>query len=284
MTNPRRGVTLLELCLVIVLLGIVGGAVASVWLRGQRALARAALDVRAGATLRHAAAALAGELRSAPAADLLVAADSAVELLAPIGAGVVCAVDGRAIVVAADRAGDDAPLAQWSAAPRAGDVVHVHRGRRIAGASPWAAATVVAASAVRGAAGCPSPHGGHEPAGLAQWRLELHALPAGVAAGAWLRVGRRARWSHYRAGDGRWQLGRRDCPDPSAPCEAAQPVAGPLRPPGRDGAGGLHVATRDSLGRPTVAAADVALVGIVLRAPGPSRVEARWLLALRNRP
>ena len=284
MTRARRGVTLLELCVVVVLLGVVGGAVAGVWLRGQRALARAALDVRAGATLRHAAAALAGELRSASTADALVTADSAVELFAPVGAGVACAVDARTIVVAADRGGDDAPLAQWSAAPRAGDVVHVHRGRRIAGAAPWAAATVAAASLVRGAAACPSPRGGPEPAGLAQWRLELDALPAGVAAGAWLRVGRRARWSLYRAGDGSWQLGRRDCPEPAVPCDAAQPVAGPLRPPAPDGTGGLHVVALDSSGLPAPAAADVALLGIALRARGPSRVETRRLLAPRNRP
>lgn len=284
MTSARRGVTLLELCLVVVLLGVVGGAVASVCLRGQRALARAALDVRAGATLRHAAAALAGELRSAAAPDLLVAADSAVELLAPVGAGVACLVEGRTIVVAADRAGDDAPLAQWSAAPRAGDVVQLHRGARIAGASPWAAATIVVTSPVRDAAACPSAHGGSERAGLAQWRLELDALPAGVAAGAWLRVGRRARWSLYRAGDGSWQLGRRDCPALAESCGAVQPVAGPLRPSARDGTGGLHVVALDSLRHRATGAADVALLGITLRAAGPSRMEARHLIALRNRP
>ena len=295
MTRPRRGWTLVELCLVLVLLALVGGLVAGVWMRGQRALARTAFDLRAGAALRHAAASLVAELRSASSADPLMVADSAVDFVTPLGAAVVCAVDGRALLLPADRPADEALLAQWASPPQAGDLVHAYRGTGLSPAPAWAGAVVTVASESRGAAACPSAVGGVEPAGLTQLRLELDGLPAGVRPGAWVRIGRRVRYSLYRGGDGAWQLGRRECAAPAGGCAGVQPVAGPLHPYAADAGGtGLHAASYDArlIALPAGEAPGAALVRLALRAapragapdaPGATGTVAAWL-ALRNRP
>jgi hypothetical protein len=63
-------------------------------------------------------------------------------------------------------------------------------------------------------------------------------VPAGVVAGAEVRLARRGRFTLYHAGSGDWMLGWRRCHPMLDHCGVVQPVAGPLRTPA---AGGLRV-------------------------------------------
>lgn len=107
----------------------------------------------------------------------------------------------------------------WSA-PRAGDSLAV---MDTLARSEWR--TVIAAAGTqRASSDCPA-------GGI---RLTLGAaLPASVPARAVpTRVWRTVRYMAYRAGDGSWWLGERQC---SSLCGAAQPIAGPLLPPAQGG-------------------------------------------------
>ncbi|GLC27896.1 PulJ/GspJ family protein [Roseisolibacter agri] len=233
---------------------------------------------QARAQLGQAAGVLAAELRGATAlpsptdvADLLLVADTAVEVRAPVGGGVACATGGDYVEVLESVATGAPAVGWWSDAPEAGDVVHVHD----EGAQPtvrddaWHARDLVAVE--HSATACATgPFAPWRAAG-AQLRLRLAgaALPATVSAGAPVRVTRRRRYVHYRAGDGTWQLGQREW---SAALGALQPVAGPLASRSAQ-APGLSVVARDAGRLDVVARVELAFPGArwrdsaVVRAP-----------------
>lgn len=270
--SPRRGATLLELCVVLVVLSLVGGTVTAAWLGLRSAVLALDNAEHARATLRQAGAALRAELRGAAAADLVVAADTALELWQPVGTSVVCRVDGTTVVLPPATA--PWPLAAWRADPRPGDRALL----RQAASDRWAHAAVVAVRERHGADRCRAADA-LVPAALAgrpQPALALAALPAGVGVGAPVYLVRRVRWSLYRGGDGAWQLGRRDCEGvPPGRCATVQPVAGPLLGAAASPAAGLTVTLHDPAGVP-VAAADprAALLRLMLRAERGAGVES----------
>lgn len=201
-----------------------------------RAAARGQLEQGAGAL-----AADLGPITLAPnggdPADLRTVADTAVEVYAPIGAGVACAVAaGSAVDLAGPPDSVGAPaLAWWTAPPRPGDLAFLHddAGTPAAADDRWVLRTVRAVSG--GTSYCRSgPFAAAAAAGLgassSRYRVTLDApaLPATVGAGAPVRFARGRRYSLYRAADG-WQLGVRDWD--GAVWESVQPLAGPFGAP-----------------------------------------------------
>ncbi len=230
---------------------------------------------QARAQLGQAAGVLAAELRGATAApsatdvaDLLLVADTAVEVRAPVGGGAACAAGSDLGEVLESPAAGAPAVVWWSDAPEVGDVVHVHD----EGAQPtvrddaWHSRDLVAVE--RSVTACAAGPLASWRAPTPQLRLRLAGppLPTTIGAGAPVRVTRRRRYVHYRAGDGTWQLGQREW---SAALGALQPVAGPLAPraaqaPGLSvamgTAGRLDVAARVELTFPGVRWRDSAVV------------------------
>ena len=285
--RARRGVTLVELCVALVVLALVGTVVGSALLAGRRATVRETAGVERDATLRHAAATLSFELRSLYPHDSLVVADSALETTVAIATGVVCALDGRAVVLPplAPAAGE--PHARVAAPIAPGDVLLV-----LGDARPgdrWTAATVVHAAERRDPSLCAPPSGFTtiDDALRPRLRVELAALPADARVGAAVWVGRRVRWSLYRGADG-WQLGRRECTRrPVVACTGVQPVAGPLRPHHRDPARtGLHVRRLDGRGVALAPGdtARAALLAVTLRAGDADRPDSATVWLPLDRP
>ncbi len=277
----RRGVTLVELCVTLAVLGIVGGVVTSALLAGRRATTRESAGVERDATLRHAAAALSAELASLDARDSLVVADSAIEATVPIATGVVCAVDGIAVVLPPLAPAHGDPHARAVAPVSPGDVLWILGDA--GGADRWSGATVAGAAERRDPALC-APATGFttiDDADRPRLRVALAALPADARVGAAVWIGRRVRWSLYRGADG-WQLGRRECTRrPTVVCEGVQPVAGPLRPHHRDPARtGLRVVRLDAAGAELAPgdAAGTAVVAITLRAGDADRPDSAVVL------
>ena len=271
----RRGVTLAELLVAVVVGGVVSTAAVVVGVRVRRASAAETARALARGQLAQGAAVLAYDLRSAALAagvadsgDLLEASDSAVDVRAAVGGSVACAVStaggGSAVELAAGGAG----VGWWGAAPRAGDVALVHD----AGALPsdgddvWRERGVVAADAGTGVC-VAGPFAASGTGGGPRWRLTLAApaLPATVTAGAPVRVLRRRRYTLYRGGDGAWALGMREW-DAGGP-QGVQPLAGPFEPVG---SGGMRVVVRDSAG-----------AAVAPGAAGAAEVEVRLLAAAR---
>jgi len=279
----RRGFTVVELLVALVLLSVLVGAVADVVARQWRA--QAALEARRAAHAQLVAAAdalrpmlrmAAGDGDVADSSDLAVVSDTLLEVRATMGASVVCAVVDARTVELPPLAATSPALTWWRAAPQPGDVALVHDDTPPGGA--WVARAVEAlGTAAGGCAGSPLVGAmGAAP----RFRLRLASpLPSGVAAGAPVRFVRRVRWLHYRASDGRWYLGEREWD--GASWSVTQPVAGPLRPPGARP--GLSVIARDSAGDLVDAPGRVVRVEVVVRADAGSSVDSvAFAVAPRN--
>ena len=213
MSLTRRGVSLVEMIVALVLGGVVMSALA-----------------RAMSTHRRVESRIAGAHRSASAAEevvrvstamlarvarddhVWVRGDTAIEWRATIGVALACVAGGDSVVLPA--AG---PAAWWEFAPDSGDAIEV-----ALAPDTWTAYEVTGVSTRAGGGAC----------GGAQRTLRVSAQLSGGGPVP-VRVLRRTRLALYRGGDGAWWLGERRCPSQGATrCAAAQPVAGPLdRPP-----------------------------------------------------
>ena len=150
--------------------------------------------------------------------DILVAADSALEVRSAVGSAVVCGTGpGQVTIPAAEPRGNT--LSGFEAMPDVGDFIHAFVGDSIG--SGWIRATV--ASVAPGAGACPPA------ASVAGLTLTL-AEPIELPAGAVLRISRSMRMSSYRASDGMWYFGVRDWNAATGRLNTIQPVAGPLEP------------------------------------------------------
>jgi hypothetical protein len=280
--RPRDGVTLpgvlVGLSLAALVLALLGGAMVTLLRQAHRQHDR----TQARGQLAHAVGVLAAELRTVAAApsttdvgDLLLVADTALDVRAAVGGGAACTVASDAVELV-DVAVAGAPFVSWwSDAPQRDDVVHLHD----EGPSPaiaddaWIARDVVGVEFGGGACAV-GP--------LAQWttsalrlRVGGPALPTTLGAGAPVRVTRRRRYALYRAGDGSWQMGQRSW---SAGVASLQPIAGPLNSAAAADPG-LQVTALAADGTPIAGApppSPVARLSIVARAER-SWAGRRWL-------
>src|SRR5512147_1514698 len=88
----RRGMTLIEIMISLVLLGIVSGVIMRVIMRQQRFYQGVNQIMTQRGQLRQATSVLPIDLRSlsSAGADILVASDSSIEFLMTVGTGIVC--------------------------------------------------------------------------------------------------------------------------------------------------------------------------------------------------
>lgn len=208
----RRGTTLAELLVVLVLGSVVVGLFARSVV-GQRRAERAVAGVSAPAVaVDDAVHILAALLARVSLQDsLIVRADTALEWRAVVGAAIACFAAGDSLVVP-----DSGVAAWWETAPDSGDATELadESGR-------WFSGEILSIRARASGGVC----------GGAQRTLRMRAS---VAAGQtpFVRVTQRLRMTLYRGGDGAWWLGERTC-STGLPvrCGAAQPVAGPLLAP-----------------------------------------------------
>lgn len=169
-----------------------------------------------------------------PAVRLL--GDTAMQLASSRVVAVACDLVSTRLVIPA--------TAAWWSAPRAGDSLAL---LDTLAEAEWRT-SVLATGTQRASARCPA--GGT--------RLTLSAPPPASTSALLLpgRIWHTVRYVTYRAGDGSWWLGERSC---APACAAAQPIVGPLLPPGGAGFRLALVAGRD--GRPV--ALDVSARAVV---------------------
>jgi hypothetical protein len=278
--SHRRGFTLVELALALVLALLFGGVIHGLLLRGQR-LARAQAERMAlHDNVRVAALVLAGELASA---DLLAVEPGAVTYLAVRGGGRVCgASPGPPAEVVVEGSSWASPRA-----PRATDSLQVFVESDPATGSDDAWIHLGIASA--GAGSCPGKAGivfqvvAPPPLGPAALSRVTPGSPARLAEVMQMR--------YYRSGGKSW-LGMRSV----SAGEAIQPVAGPLAD-SVAGVRGLTLSYRDAAGGQTadpaaVRAVHIALAGVTdqpihghdLRFAGVDTFALTTRVALRNAP
>lgn len=278
--STRRGFTLVELLLAIVLFSIIATATVRIIVNQQRFYAGSADMMAMRGSLRDANVMLPTDLRGIASAggDILAMSDSALDFRLPIGMGVVCSIAaGRlAFVIPPTTLASQSALTTYISTPTTGDFVYVYDdgATSLVSDDSWQQTTLAAAPAI---GSCPTYTSSATEAATAITITVTNALNATVVPGAVVRFYRRAKYKFFQpTAGGAWYLGYYDCP--GGVCGTLQTIAGPyLAYSTTASATGLRFIYRDSLGAVTATPANVARIDVVARAQtrNPIRMPGR---------
>jgi len=265
----RRGFSVIELVIVMVIGGVVAAAIGGVLRRQQRFFTNASSLVEQRVSLRDATGILPGEIRALSPADgdVLAFSDSALEIRATIGAAIACdtVAGGGAINLAPGRTGERM-LTAFATAPQPGDIALMYDTAmpNDTGTSAWAALEVLSASPrldVCATSRLLDPVGDASATRLQLRFVTGSRVPPTIRPGAFVRVLRRVRYRFYRASTAQWFLGYSEW-DGTA-FGAVQPVSGPYAPYSRGGGSGLRLRYFGSAGTEVLSPADAARIARV---------------------
>ncbi|HZO17500.1 MAG TPA: prepilin-type N-terminal cleavage/methylation domain-containing protein [Gemmatimonadaceae bacterium] len=278
-SRARHGLTLPEMMVVIVLLGLVVGGLMTVLVRQQRFYTGTSEIINTKGSARQAIDILSSELRGISTStrngapnnvDIYAMSDSSLIFRSQFGGSLVCTIDpGRTVVtLPPSNMGAQNALTSFLSDARAGDSVFVFNQGADPGTSDdrWQR-TALASDPTTGV--CPiAPVGftSNSTEEALSIRIALaDPLDAGVVLGAPIRFFRPAGYSLYQGAGGDWWLGYFSCP--GSACTARQAVSGPYRPyAGAGGPSGLAFAYFDSTGAPTADPRLVARIDVIARA------------------
>lgn len=281
----RRGTSLAEMTVVIVLLAIIGSATLSVVIRQERFYRAQASAIDSRATVRDAASVLESELRALTPSDgdLYATSASAIEFRATLAQSAICTISAsrRLVTIPPEQLASGAPITWFGTRPEAGDTLLVLASDSTLGGS-WRRHVLTSAPSSSGT--CPTSSGLTGTVAEAANAMTLSLDPpldSAIEPGTLLRVVRRARYELYRASDSRWYLGYLDCLSTRAtPCNVVQPVSGPFAP------GGIQLAYLDATGATAIDRWHVAridLLAIAERRVAPDTLDSlATTIALRN--
>ena len=268
-SSRRAGVTLAELLVVLVILGIVGGVIMRVIVRQQRFYASAAELTSTRADLRDLATFLPSDLRgiSSAGGDIYAMSDSAIDFRLPVGRSAICVVGVGllSVVVPPATLASRSGITTWLSAPVANDSMLIYDEGATTGTADdlWRPYKINAAPV---AASCPTATGFTATAAeaAAGKSFTLNAvLPGTSPVGAPIHFFRRAHYGLFVTSSGKTMLGYFDCP--AGVCGAVTPVAGPFLPYAASGSG-LQFTYYDSTGAVTAVRTNVARIDVVVRA------------------
>jgi prepilin-type N-terminal cleavage/methylation domain-containing protein len=277
-TRARRGITLPEMMVVLVLLGLVVGGLMTVLVRQQRFYTGTSEIIQTKGSARQAIDILSSELRGISTAtrggapnnvDIYAMSDASLTFRSQFGGSVVCTIDPTRTVITLPpqtMAAQNA-LTSFLSDAQAGDSVFVFD----QGANPgtnddrW---QPVALARDPGVGLCPvAPIGFTASAAEEALGIEItltEDLDPDIVIGAPIRFFRPASYSLYQSAGGDWWLGYFSCP--ANVCSQLQPVSGPYRPYAAfGGPSGLAFAYFDSTGAPTGDPRLVARIDVVAR-------------------
>ncbi len=260
-TDSRRGVTLIELIVSLMLLLVVIAIGAIAARRTMSVQARMAVRDSRAAAIGDALRTLARHVAGAePRRDLRRARDTVLDLVHTIGVTSVCRVRGDTIFI-----GSDADSLPWSTVLPRGvstddevrlwrDVLH-----------DWPQRGVRSVGSASG----PCGDSAHVWPGRAVQRVTLSDTLSGIEIGAPVRVLQRERWSLVRGGDGGWALSMATWDAARRAFDVPQPLLAPLAAPAAIDGAGFSIVAIDALGVrvPDSALATTRSLLAVLRAP-----------------
>lgn len=305
--SARRGFSLPEMLIAILVVAVVGGAICEGMRRQQLLFRSIAAIVAVRGDVRDAAEVVAADVSSTSPLDTLpLATDSGIELYTLIGSSVSCdSAPGYAISIPPEKLQDGNVLTTLLAIPDSADLLMVFNDDSAAtGDEPrWDRHSIAAVSPQPASTACPASTGftTAADAGAPARVVTLRgAASGGVRAGAPVRLLRRTRYSLYRSSDSKWYLGSRRCnPLGASSCNIIQPLSGPYQSYSAAGAqSGLSLRYFDAAGTALLSPAgmrDLARIELAARARSgvpvslggrfsAARVDSAALsLALRNR-
>lgn len=275
--RPRRGFTLVEMLVVMVLLTIVGGALMGVLAKQQRFYTATADLGDLRSQLRQAEAVVSNDLRgmSTVGHDITAMTDSSIDFNYTIGSSVVCIApnSGSTIVLPPTTLSSGNTLTSWIQVPAAGDSAYIFDDGGSTTTSlddSWKAYVVNSVAPTAGT--CPSPYTQAADATSNSYTVSLGSnVSSTIVAGAAVRFIRPAHYSLYQSsGDNLWYLGY-TCPSCSTG-STILPIAGPFMPylaSSTPDTSGIRITYYDSTNTVTSTPASVSRISIVLR--GQSR-------------
>jgi len=302
MLRNRRGFTLTELMVAMVILSIVMASITGAFIEQQRFYSAASDIMNTRDNIREGADAILADLRPmSPAdSDIYTMGTAFIEYRASTGASTVCSIDGtkRVLTLPPLTTATNAALSSWITTPAIGDSVLIFDPGANVGVADdsWGRYEVTVAPVTGGA--CPNSTGLTTTAAEAAAGLSISVSPAltgTTPVGAPMRFFRRTRYQlYFPSGGSGWYLGMFDCNRLRAqPCTELQPVSGPYLEPSQ---GGLAFAYYDSSGVVTADRTKVTRIDLVVRSRTAAVVRAHGFksglhgdsvavsIALRNRP
>jgi prepilin-type N-terminal cleavage/methylation domain-containing protein len=289
----RRGLTLPELLVAILLLAIVGGAVTRVMIKQQQYYKDASKTAGARRELRLGASMLPAELRSISSSggDILTMSESEVVMRAYIGTSIVCAMNDDDEVSVPPRNLARHTLTSYVTLPIVGDTVFIFNENLEKGSQDDRWEQRVITSMDLSNSDCSGPPYTDPvldlPSAKGRRRYHLDAdLPDEVTIGAVIRFTRPVRYKIYQETSGAWYLGLEEYT--SGSWSSPSPVAGPYRSfaSGDANPSGLQFRYYDSLGTRVTNMAnqkDVARIDVFLRTnAGASAITERNGNALQD--
>jgi prepilin-type N-terminal cleavage/methylation domain-containing protein len=298
--TSRRGFTLAEMVVALLLFSLIGGGILTIVMRQQRFYRSTAEIIQLQGQLRQGASVLPLDLRSISTSDTTangIVAGKAVNRNADVygrsdwymefrrifGSSVMCRRRTVAqgwndtIRLAPKTLLSGAALTTWGIAPVAGDSLLILDEEKGVGSGDdvWRAYEIKAIAEVKGIHGCPwkvtGPPLDSTPTLLWQdtvqfsYKITLdRALTPNVMVGAPVRIFRRVRYEAYQAPDELWYLGYSDCLRTYATwnkCSEVTPLSGPYMPyTGIATSSGLVFTYYDSLGNKLATTAESRLI------------------------
>jgi prepilin-type N-terminal cleavage/methylation domain-containing protein len=244
--RSRRGFTLTELMIVVVLVGVIGTALTLLLIRQQR-FHRAVVSITdSRARMRDVSTILPTDLRSISTSsdDILDIGTSYIQFRAFMGTAIVCNFASATVIELPPKtlaSGD--VLTAWINPPAPGDVAYIYDDGTQGGNvdDTWVPFAITDTVSSTNSAWCSTAL---SPAYTAtadnaarRYRITLASAPnqAQVERGAVIRFAKEVRYSAYQASDDQWYVGYQTCTpnaDPTEPgdCSAEEMLAGPILP------------------------------------------------------
>ncbi|HUQ83510.1 MAG TPA: type II secretion system protein [Gemmatimonadaceae bacterium] len=293
----RLGMTLIEIMITLVLLGIVSGVIMRVILRQQRFYQGVNSIMTQRGQLRSATSVLPVDLRSLSSVgnDIIIASDSSMEFMVNVGTSIVCEViDGSKIAMPVDNLASGQILTSWYGygPPAIGTTVYIYNDSSIVGNEDdrWQKFTMTAmdSSATR----CLGAATFHQVADLTKRRpwITLSALTANdpvtfgpisqyIGVGAPVRFMKQVKYKLYQETDGKWYLGYADYNTATSAYGTLSPVSGPFDAYANSGSGFVFRyydvdGTEIASGASDTERAKIARVDLVARARTAGNVKA----------
>ena len=273
----RRGFSLIELMVVIVLLGIVMGSILTVVTRQQRFYRGTREVIETRSNVRQGIDVLRAELRgvSSIGGDLYPGQmnETSIEFRSMTGSSMICSIpspSGQTLIAPPDGAmASGAILSVWRSVPAVGDSVFVYDNGPDASTSDdsWTPIrSVRSVTPLVGACGT-TPFLGHGAVGKTGYAIGVQPpLPSTIQPGTPIRFFRRVRYELYQASDLRWYLGYSECrPTASPTCSPLEPVSGPYLPFAVSGGSGIGFYYFDVNGVQTTTPTQVARIDVIVR-------------------
>jgi len=292
-THARRhahpGLTLVELMIAMVLVGLMGSLIVGFLLKQQRFYAGTNEILLTRTQVRQGAVMMPSDLRqiSAVGGDIYAMTDTSIEFRSVFASSFICASDraNSRISVPPLKLAKNSALTVWSVQPTVGDSLALYDDN-ISPAAPDDSSslhkiTVTGIAFSNATPGCTSASGLMKStdvnASNSSFNFTLSPTQSTtVIAGAAVRFFKKAHYSLYKAADGLWYLGYFDCRFGRVPvCNAIQPIAGPLSPyvAGQPQLAGLRFTYYDAAGAVTATRTNVRRISILLQAQGTKTIQ-----------